>query len=93
MKKKTMHRPLQQVGRTNKRGGYRLSGAAQRARSHQAQATLEAEIRCELRPGIGLCDQCCLPKWPQKYEGYGFMVCCDCLNAERSGRLLGATND
>lgn len=34
---------------------------------------------CELRPGIGLCDECALPKWPQRYVGYGFMVCLDCL--------------
>ncbi len=34
---------------------------------------------CELRPGIGLCDDCSLPKWPQKDLGYGHMVCLDCL--------------
>lgn len=34
---------------------------------------------CELRPGIGPCDECNLPKWPQEYVGYGFMVCLDCL--------------
>lgn len=37
---------------------------------------------CEIRPGIGLCDECSLPKWPQRYMGYGFMVCEDCLAAE-----------
>lgn len=35
--------------------------------------------KCELRPGIGLCDDCGLPKWPQEYVGYGAMVCLDCL--------------
>lgn len=35
--------------------------------------------RCEIRPGIGLCDECTLPKWPQLYLGYGIMVCLDCL--------------
>lgn len=34
---------------------------------------------CEIREGIGLCDECSLPKWPQKYMGYGFMICLDCL--------------
>ena len=46
-------------------------------------AALGSESLCELRQGIGLCDECGLPKWPQKYEGYGFMVCLDCLAYER----------
>ncbi|MDE2102319.1 MAG: hypothetical protein KGL39_34050 [Patescibacteria group bacterium] len=43
----------------------------------------EPVTKCELRPGIGLCDACGLPKWPQKYEGYGSMICLDCIEAER----------
>ena len=39
--------------------------------------------RCELRPGIGLCDCCGEPKWPQVYEGYGCMICLDCLDHKR----------
>jgi len=35
---------------------------------------------CETRKGIGLCDECSLPKWPQEYVGYGMMICLDCLN-------------
>lgn len=42
-------------------------------------ATIERKP-CELRPGIGLCDNCNLPNWPQEYCGYGFMICSDCLN-------------
>lgn len=34
---------------------------------------------CEIRPGIGLCDDCGKPKWPQRYVGNGCMVCLDCL--------------
>lgn len=37
------------------------------------------ESLCEIREGIGLCDDCTLPKWPQEYVGYGCMVCLDCL--------------
>lgn len=36
---------------------------------------------CEIREGIGLCDDCGKPKWPQRYMGYGCMVCLDCLAA------------
>ena len=36
--------------------------------------------KAELRPGIGLCDQCGLPKWPQQDIGYGMMLCADCLS-------------
>lgn len=46
-----------------------------------------ATTLCELREGIGLCDQCTLPKWPQRYVGYGHMVCLDCL------AKLGVKND
>jgi hypothetical protein len=35
--------------------------------------------KCELRPGIGLCDECDEPKCPQTYVGYGIMLCADCL--------------
>ena len=46
----------------------------------------ETRSLCELRPGIGLCDECSQPKWPQKYVGYGFMVCLDCLATERKAQ-------
>lgn len=36
--------------------------------------------KSELRPGIGLCDECLEPKWPQKHVGYGMMICADCLD-------------
>jgi hypothetical protein len=49
------------------------------------------ESVCELRPGIGLCDECALPKWPQRYMGYGFMVCLDCINW-RNGTQQAANN-
>jgi hypothetical protein len=39
----------------------------------------DVKSKCEIRPGIGLCDQCGLPKWPQRYMGYGSMICLDCL--------------
>lgn len=39
--------------------------------------------KCELRPGIGLCDSCGLPKFPQQWDGCGHMVCLDCWNPER----------
>ena len=38
---------------------------------------------CELRPGIGLCDGCGLPKWPQEYVGYGIMLCLDCIAKDK----------
>lgn len=40
----------------------------------------EGPNQCEDRPGIGLCDECGKPRWPQIYVGYGCMVCLDCLN-------------
>lgn len=46
---------------------------------------------CELRPGIGLCDECALPNWPQQYVGYGHMLCLDCLARwEEDNRLRDA---
>ena len=42
--------------------------------------------KCEIRDGIGLCDDCALPKWPQKYIGYGIMICLDCAAAAQSSR-------
>lgn len=36
--------------------------------------------KCVIKPGIGLCDLCSLPKWPQQYVGYGTMICLDCLS-------------
>jgi hypothetical protein len=42
-----------------------------------------APSQCVLKPGIGLCDDCCQPKYPQVDVGYGCMVCLDCLNGNR----------
>jgi hypothetical protein len=41
--------------------------------------TVDPTSLCELRPGIGLCDECSLPKRPQQYMGNGCMVCLDCI--------------
>ena len=40
--------------------------------------------KTELRPGIGLCDQCGEPRWPQRYVGYGMMICDDCGRGEKA---------
>lgn len=45
---------------------------------------------CETREGIGLCDDCGKPKWPQKYMGYGCMVCLDCIDAAERKALNDA---
>jgi hypothetical protein len=45
---------------------------------------------CEIRPGIGLCDDCGKPAWPQRYMGYGCMVCLDCCAAAESKALNAA---
>ena len=45
--------------------------------------------KCEIREGIGLCDECSLPKWPQRYMGYGFMVCLDCVD-KTGGKVQAA---
>lgn len=37
--------------------------------------------RTEIRPGIGLCDWCHEPRFPQEDLGYGFMICLDCADA------------
>jgi hypothetical protein len=42
---------------------------------------------CELRPGIGLCDGCLQPKWPQQYVGDGDMLCLDCIEKEKAESL------
>lgn len=42
--------------------------------------------KTELRPGIGLCDQCGEPRWPQRYVGYGMMICDDCVDTEKRPR-------
>ena len=42
--------------------------------------------RCYIRPGVGLCDECGQPKWPQVYAGYGCMVCLDCLEAQEKAQ-------
>ena len=44
--------------------------------------------KCVLRPGIGLCDECSKPNWPQEYVGYGAMVCLDCLDKDKKPELL-----
>jgi hypothetical protein len=49
--------------------------------------------KCELRPGIGLCDSCSLPKWPQEHDGYGSMICLDCIEAERKKPEPEPVND
>jgi hypothetical protein len=49
---------------------------------HAECPTPEPKSLCELRPGIGLCDSCTLPKWPQEYVGLGCMLCLDCLAKE-----------
>lgn len=55
---------------------------------------LEAGRRTQLRPGIGLCDQCYEPRWPQTYVGYGDMICLDCLSpAERRRAGVGGNSD
>lgn len=45
-----------------------------------------ASSRCELRQGIGLCDECGQSKWPQAYMGYGWMICLDCIDAYRKAQ-------
>jgi hypothetical protein len=40
--------------------------------------------KCELRPGIGLCDDCGEPRWPQEYMGYGMMICTDCIEKDKA---------
>lgn len=42
------------------------------------------------KEGIGLCDQCCQPNYPQEYVGYGCMVCLDCLaiNAQEEAKAV-----
>lgn len=47
-----------------------------------------AESLCELRPGIGLCDECMQPKFPQRDMGYGHLVCLDCIAAEELKRQM-----
>jgi hypothetical protein len=53
-----------------------IAGSLERAGSVPTVPSL-----CETREGIGLCDECAKPKWPQRYMGYGCMVCLDCLAA------------
>lgn len=48
--------------------------------------------QCELRPGVGLCDMCGLPKWPQLYMGYGCMLCLDCAAAPRPAMTAAEHN-
>lgn len=40
----------------------------------------EQKSLCEVRPGIGLCDECGKPNHPQDHVRSGCMVCLDCLN-------------
>jgi hypothetical protein len=44
-----------------------------------------SERRTERREGIGLCDQCGQPNWPQEYVGCGCMICLDCLAQAQLG--------
>lgn len=50
-------------------------------RTRRGELTKES-AKTELRPGIGLCDQCMEPRWPQKYVGYGIMLCEDCQTSK-----------
>lgn len=52
------------------------------AAQQTTEVSKERKSLCTLRPGIGLCDQCSLPKHPQTYVGYGIMLCADCLRGE-----------
>lgn len=38
--------------------------------------------KCVIKKGIGPCDCCGLDKWPQRYIGYGFMFCADCVEKQ-----------
>lgn len=40
--------------------------------------------KCIIKNGIGPCDCCGLDKWPQRYIGYGFMFCMDCIEKDPS---------
>ena len=59
---------------------------AQSELAASAGSAPETRSRCEMRPGIGLCDKCSKPKWPQEDMGYGIMLCLDCLDAERKAQ-------
>lgn len=53
----------------------------------------EAGRKTELRPGIGFCDDCGKERWPQKYMGYGIVMCLDCIKKmehkeKRDGRHM-----
>lgn len=61
-------------------------------RVRRAGYTPVGPLRCEERPGIGLCDDCTKPMWPQVDLGYGMMVCLDCLTpAEREAYSSDST--
>ncbi len=45
--------------------------------SRMARVIAFAKSNREKPMGIGLCDVCCLPK-PQRYMGYGIMLCAQC---------------
>jgi hypothetical protein len=49
----------------------------------------EKSRKTELRSGIGLCDGCVEPRWPQEYVGYGIMLCLDCIEKDKPERREG----
>ena len=49
---------------------------------------MKTEMKTELRPGIGLCDDCGEPRWPQVYVGLGIMLCLDCIEKEAGEKSL-----
>lgn len=57
-------------------------------RQRQERARLARPKQCVRREGIGLCDECDQPMWPQKYVGLGVMLCLDCLGeAEENAKI------
>jgi hypothetical protein len=62
--------------------GWKLDPAAAGAGPHcwVLYVDLVAPTKCEVVPGIGLCDECSQPKRPQEFDGYGHMICADCRN-------------
>jgi len=42
--------------------------------------------KCEIREGIGLCDKCMKPKYPQENLGYGIMWCLDCIDEAKQSK-------
>lgn len=71
--------------RWNERAGDRESEAVQNSEAKGQFAPCHGSVQtvpslCEIRPGIGLCDNCGEPKFPQRYYGAGTMICDDCAS-------------